>query len=56
LNIHVVRGDGGVVGWGSTRWLGADLSPLHLERTQVPVPCRLTGLALGETKRCGAQQ
>jgi alpha-tubulin suppressor-like RCC1 family protein len=57
--VHALRGNGTAVGWGNNGFgmLGSGVSPLHLEPTQVPLPCRLKvqGAAAGELKQCPAE-
>jgi alpha-tubulin suppressor-like RCC1 family protein len=58
VTVHALLGNGTVVGWGSNEGgrLGLGISPLHLEPTQVPLPCRLKvqGTGPGEPNRCAA--
>jgi hypothetical protein len=43
-HVHALRSDGTVVSWGSNAYatMGNGVSPLHLEPTQVLLPCRLS--------------
>jgi hypothetical protein len=56
--VLALRADGTALSWGSNMHgaIGAGVSPLHLEPTRVPLPCRLTavGRRQGQPTSCSA--